>query len=603
MVLFYSAVTVFSILISLRAKRASIQKNLQTFCIYLKFFASKIHSDNMIRLSTNNRILQVSRPLLKNKSVISIQQKINSQIEQQIRISGRACNPRILMQQSFAYMIISLFVAAPLIVVSSIFVNPYVFLILPLCGIWLFYPKIKLWFVVSERKSSLDDEMAFFTLYASVLQSTGQSLYDSIIDVIGKGIFPSLESEGKMLLRNVRIFGMDQITALNEHGYLHPNFGFGNLLLGYASINKSGGNLTLYMERKSEEFFNKTQFKYANYRNQAQLIGETILILLTILPTMILVSSFMLAENSVRTVMSLAFVLIPMMTIFIILLICLSQPKVRNVVDFDFKSIFFGAFASIASLLLGQEPWFVVGIGVTIGAIFNFIVCLKQFRNIALIESALPDFFRDITEYRKIGIPIPNAIIKIADGRTYNKYFDDLLSVISIRLKYGLNLSEVLDSVLIRSWVAKTAFFVLGKVAYSGGGTAQILEQITNFTTNINQAKKETHASIGIMSYFAFLSPVMMTYTTKEMTIVLERLDSGLNGMIQSAFSIEAMLVSDELIGAINLLNVLSAISIGIVMSKLSHFSMKYTLNLGIAVLISILSIMASPLFPSFVQI
>jgi flagellar protein FlaJ len=166
-----------------------------------------------------------------------------------------------------------------------------------------------------------------------------------------------------------------------------------------------------------------------------------------------------------------------------------------------------------------------------------------------------------------------------------------------------MNLLEVLASMTIRSWTVKASLFVLGKVADSGGGTAEILEQITNFSTNTNQIKKETLASVSVISYFALLSPIMMSYTTKEMVSILEKLNVGLSQMVQGAFNIETMLVSSELIGTINLLNVISAISLGLVMSKLTHFSMKHTLILGVTVLISVLSVILSPFFPSLVQV
>jgi flagellar protein FlaJ len=605
MTLFFSSVVVFLVLVGLSVDRSTTKNKFQMFASYLRFLALKAPQKSSLKLcfSGNNKVLEMIRPILKNKTIVLIQGRITSEIEQKVRVSGKACNPRILAKQSVAYMVFSFLVLVPTSIVLGLFVNPYLFLLVLLCPIWLYYPKLKLRFIVSERRSSIDDELAFFTLYASVMQSIGRPLYNSIMDVLGKGVFPTIENEGKMLSRNVRVFGMDQLTALNEHGYSHPNFNFKNLLLGYTSISKSGGNLSLYMERKSEEFFHKTQFKYANYKSQAHVIGETMLILLTILPTMILISSFMLAEESIKAVMILSFVLIPVITVFIILMTGLSQPRVRNSISFDYRSVLVSFFACTTSLLTGQQAWFVVGIGVICGAVFNFVSCIRQFRQIYFVEAALSDFFRDITEYRKIGIPIPNAIIKITQDRSYNRYFDGLLSMISARLRHGLSLSSVLDSVRIRSWTAKTSFFVLGKISDSGGGTAQILEQITSFSSNIGQTKKETQASIGVISYFAFLSPVMMSYTTKEMSGILERLNAGISHISQSTFNIETMLVSDDLIGIINLLNVISTISLGLVMSKLIHFSMKYTMTLGIAVSISILSIALSPFFPSFVRI
>lgn len=568
-----------------------------------RFLQAIILVDRTIKPSTNNKILAITKPVLKNKPLTFIQKKINAGVERKIRVSGKVYNPRILSQQGTAYTIFSLFVVVPIAVVLGILVEPYLFLIILVCPIWLFYPRIKLWFAVSERKSSIDDEMAFFTLYASIMQSIGRSLYTSIVDVTGKDLFPTIESEGRMLLRDVQIFGIDQITALNEHGYSHPNPSFKNLLLGYVSICKSGGNLSLYMERKADEFFHKTQFQYVNYRSHAYIIGETVLILLTIFPTMILVSSFLLAEDSVKTILSLSFVFIPVITIFIILFTSISQPTIKNLVSFDIRAVIIALFIVGLLFLFGQPSWLVIGAGIATGAIFNFITSLRQFREISHVESAIPDFFRDITEYRKIGIPISNAIIKISQERTYNKYFDNIISLLATRLRHGMNLLEILDFVMIRSWVGRTAFFVLGKIADSGGGTAQTMEQITNFSANIHQIKKETKESIGVISYFAFLSPLMMTYTTKEMLSILQKLNNGLDGMTQSFFNIEMMFVSDELVGTINLLIILATISIGLIMSKLVHFSMKYSITLGVAVLVSLFSIILTPLFPSLIQI
>jgi flagellar protein FlaJ len=405
-----------------------------------------------------------------------------------------------------------------------------------------------------------------------------------------------------MIARNVRIFGLDQLGALNECGYSHPNFYFKSLLLGYVSISKSGGDLSQYMERKSQEFFARTQFKYANYKSQAHVIGETLLILLTILPTMILISSFMLAGESVNTVMSVSLVLVPLVTVFIILMIYMSQPRNHDLVCFDFRAAILGGICFTVLFLAGHEPWLIVGMSVSVGAVFGYIRCLGQFREISLAESALAEFLRDITEYRKIGTPIPNALIRISKERKYNKYFDGLLGAISARLKNGTSLSEIVDSALIRSWVARTSLFVLAKVAESGGGTAAVLEQMTNFATGINQTKKETHASISVISYFAFLSPVMMAYTAKEMMGVLAKVNNGL-GHITSDVFVGTTQVSGEMVDAINLLIIVSAAGVGLVMCKLVHFTMKYTIPLGVAVLIAVVSVLVLPFFPSLAKI
>lgn len=603
-VMFFGCSALFAVLFGIKLNDAE-RPNLGMFISFAKFLCSKLvfRRALSIRSVTNDRIIELAKPILKRKPLVMIQEKITPKIQEQVRMSGRAQNPRILSQQGVAYMTLSFFAVAPASVALGFFGNWHLLFVLLIPPAWLFYPRIKLFLAVSERKASVDGEMAFFVLYASVMQSIGRSLYNSIVDVVDGAIFPTLENEGKMLSRNVHLFGMDQLTALNEHGLSHPDPHFKNLLLGYVSISKSGGDLARYMERKSEEFFHRTQFRYANYRSQAGVIGETMLILLTILPMMILVSSFLLAEESVAAVTNVSFVLIPAATAFMLFMINASQPRTRNSVDLQVMPILAGVLASGILLVFDQQPWLVVGAGFASYALFNSVVCMRQFREISLVDSALPDFLRDITEYRKIGIPIPNAIMKISEGRKYNAYFDRLLGTVYVLLRHGHPLSAAVGSILIRSWTAKTSFFVLGKVADSGGGTAEILEQITGFSSNVNQTKHDTRAGISMISYFALTSPVMMAYTTKEMAEILAKLSSGVSGAVYDTFGVQTMLVSGQLIASVNLLNVMSAISLGLVMAKLTHFTVKHTVLLGISVLISLISIISAPMFPSLVRL
>jgi len=602
-VLFFGCSVIFAALFGIRLNDAERPK-LGMFS-FAKFLCSKLvfHGPLNIRPVANDRIIELAKPILKRKPLITIQEKITPKIEEQIRMSGRAQNPRILSQQGVAYMTLSFFVVVPASMAFGLLGIWHLLFVLLIPPAWLFYPRIKLFLAVSERKASADGEMAFFVLYASVMQSIGRSLYNSIVDVVDGSVFPTLENEGKMLSRNVHLFGMDQLTALNEHGLSHPDPHLKNLLLGYVSISKSGGDLARYMERKSEEFFHRAQFRYANYRSQAGIIGETMLILLTILPMMILVSSFLLAEESVAAVANVSFVVIPAATAFMVLMINASQPKTRNSVDLQVMPILAGVVVSGALLIFDQQPWFVIGAGFASYALLNFAACVRQFREISHVDSALPDFFRDVTEYRKIGIPIPNAMMKISENRKYNHYFDGLLGTVCVLLRHGHPLSVAVDSIPIRSWTAKTSFFVLGKVSDSGGGTAEILEQITEFSSNVNQTKNDTRAGISMISYFALASPVMMAYTTKEMAEIMAKLNSGVSDAVYDTFGVQTMLVSSHLIGSVNLLNVMSAISLGLVMAKLTHFTVKHTVLLGIAVLISLISILSAPMFPSLVRI
>ena len=605
MTLFLLSLSIFTILVVLNTSWNEVLKKIKKFFSsnFSSLSSPKVHNRSKIKLVSNNRLLFLLEPILKNAIVIVVQNRIYHNIMDKVPIAGKACNARILALHSIALMITTCFVLVPTSIILGILIDPDLFVLGFLFPVWLLYPKIKLWFMISERKSSINNEIAFFTMYASVMQSVGQSIYNSIIEIMNSDIFPSIKNEALMLSRNTVVFGMDSLSALNEHGYSHPNSSFRGFLLGYVSISKSGGNLALYMEKKTDEFFEKIHFKFKSYSMKANLIGEAMLILLTILPTMILVSSFLLSKNAVSVVTGLALIFVPAASIFIFLAINRVQPKLKNTIKFDVRSIPLSIVAIIVSVYVQQESWFVIAVGVAVGATANFTFCFKQFREINLMESAIVDFFRDVTEFRKIGITVPNAIIKIVGERRYNKHFDQLLLLISHQLKHGIGLLDALNSITIRSWFTKVSFFVLGKISESGGGSPETLERVTALFTKINQAKKETRSSVAPIAYFTTLSPIMMSYTTKEMREILEKLNSTVDQMSQTTINIGSLLTTSDLIETINLLNIISSISLGLVMSKLVYFSLRHTLFLCLMSLISVLSVIMSPFLPSLLEI
>jgi flagellar protein FlaJ len=571
---------------------------------YLKFIAAKfgtLNNDNLkVSVGANNAIIGFTKPILKKKFITSIQNKLNSELEIDIRSAGRAANPRVLAMQGMAYMFVAILIVVPIAILLGIFVEKIFFLMLIIPPILMFYPKIKLKSTSSERRSAIDDEMAFFTMYASVMQTVGKSFYTSISEIIGEGIFPTIETESKMLDRNIRLFGMDPITALNSHGMTHPNLHFRNLLLGYVSISKSGGDLGQFMERKSDEFFTDTRFKFTKYAKQAEIIGESMLIMLNILPILLMTSSFLMAGESVQMIMTVSFVVVPVITVLMIIIVNSFQPKSKNVVKFNVFSVLFGGIAALIALVIGQPHWLILAVAVSVGSLFNQVAISYQFHEISMVESALPDFFRDITEYRKIGIAIPNALIRIANQRSYNHYFDSLLSEIAASLSLGNNLTKILESTGIRSWLGMASFFVLGKIAESGGGTPEILEQITNFSGKIKEAKNEMSSGLQIFSYMAYASPLLMIWSASGMKDVMAKLGPGMQRLMNNGM--EGMTITPEFLGIVNLLMVISSICMGMIMSKLTYFTMKHTLTIGIASTIAMISVFASPYLPSFIK-
>ncbi|MEM3025368.1 MAG: hypothetical protein QXY25_06245 [Candidatus Nitrosotenuis sp.] len=545
----------------------------------------------------NNAIITLLKPVIEQKTLVRIQARLGSSLAREISHSGRAANPKTIARQTTAYTIFTLVITFPLGIVLGLWVDGIFFALLAIPILIFVLPTLKLKLSQAERKTAIDDELAFFVVYGCVMQSVGRPLYDAILQSVGKKIFPIIESEGRMLERNVSLFGMDQLEAINTLALPHPNTAFRNLLLGYVSIQKSGGDLIRYMESKSEEFFNQTKFKFSKYASSAESIAEILLILLNILPILLIMSSFLMSRESLWIIINLSFVAVPVMTAAFLIFVDGIQPKTHNIIGANKSYIVASAIGGLITFFVVPQGWFIFAVVAIAMSLTNFVSLSKQFSEIKMVESALPDFFRDITECVKIGLDIPNSIIQISNERRYNQIFDTLVSDVSSRISFGESISSVIQKTPIRSWHAKISFFILGKIVESGGGSPQILEEITDFSTKINQVRSEMVNRIKIFTLMVYASPLLMVWATQGMKGLLGKIGPEYNQMMQGFGS--TLTVSPDFLQLVNLLIVISSFCMSLVISKLAYFTIKHTVTISITCTVAIVCIYLAPLFPS----
>ncbi|MEW6043437.1 MAG: type II secretion system F family protein [Thermoproteota archaeon] len=545
---------------------------------------------------TNNSIVALLKPIIEQRTLARVQALLADSLAGEISSSGKAANPKTLSQQSLAYAVLAFFIATPLGVILGLLGGVF-FALLAVPPLVFLFPLWKLKLSRQERRGAIEDELAFFAVYGSVMQSVGRSLYDAILQAIGKRIFPVIESDGRMLGRNVALFGMDQLTAINTLALPHPNTSFRNLLLGYVSIQKSGGDLRRYMESKSEEFFSQAKFRFFKYASSAESVAEILLILLNVLPILLIMSSFLMSGESLRIITTISFVAVPVMTATILIFVSNMQPKTHDVIGTTKYSMVAGIVVGMVAFFVVSEAWFVFAVAAIAASLSNFIGLAKQFAEIRMVETALPDFLRDITECMKIGLDIPNAVIRISNERKYNGFFDDVVSYVSSQISFGQSISDATEKMSIRSWQAKISFFVLGKIVESGGGSPQVLEHVTDFSTKINQAKAEMANRVRVFTFMVYVSPLLMAWATYGMKELLDKIGPEYSRMAHGFGA--SLSVSPDFVQLVNLLIVISSLCMSLVISKLAYFTVKHTLAISITCSMAIVAVYVVPLFPS----
>ncbi|AFU58924.1 putative membrane bound type IV pili protein [Candidatus Nitrososphaera gargensis Ga9.2] len=519
--------------------------------------------------------------------------------------SGMLANPQVLSSKYVFFSLLALVASVPLTAFALISLQQYdaplfpafLFLLAPLA--MLVMPYLKLKSMAGDRKRGIEDELPFFCTYASVMQSVGLSLYNSFENIASRNVFANLEKEALMIQRNVQFFFKNQVEALEQAGRVHPNEKFRGLLLGYTSEWRSGGDTVHYLDAKSKELLNDMRFRWQRYTAMVSDIGEVMVSLFFIMPVLILTTAFVFPLQTTVITGAVVAVLIPLLTTVVFMMISNMQPKTYDLIEGKTTFSVVAAIASfvVAYFLSHSTVWIALATSIISTGVFYGTSVIAQRREIALVEKALPQFLRDITEYKKMGYDINKSVFKIAEENSYNTTFDALLKNTAKQMRMGLRLSDA--EIKVRSWLGRLTFFLLGEIVNSGGGTASALETLTNFVSNVNQIKKEAKSTMQLYEVLTYLTPIGLAFTVALMASLMTAFSSTVASASEVGILKQISSVPDELIQTTNMMIVAASASMAFVAGKAIDLTSKNTLRIAVTAAIAAISISLSTEFVS----
>jgi len=106
------------------------------------------------------------------------------------------------------------------------------------------YPAIK----VGNRRGPIDKNLPYIASFLTLLSSSNvppSMIFESIakIDAVKEA-----RLEFSNIIRDIEIFGKDLLTSIQDNAKLTANDQLGELLMGYISAIKTGGNQTEYLK-------------------------------------------------------------------------------------------------------------------------------------------------------------------------------------------------------------------------------------------------------------------------------------------------------------------------------------------------------------------
>jgi flagellar protein FlaJ len=404
-------------------------------------------------------------------------------------------------------------------------------------------PKIFGWitkFYFIEGASEINRELPFAALLFTLLAASGVTIYESWKKISNIPLLPTFQKEAREIVRQVEVLGYDPLTVMYKHAERTKSKSYREFLLGYVSSVRSGGNVVNYLKSKLRSTFEvQSAAAIRSIERLGTLVEAYAVMLIVTLCSYILFIVF--ATTSVfepmkmtgtpgvssTTVSILIFFVNPMMSVvFMVIahyerksnLIGVKKPYEAALIPMLATSGFIAALSFVPSLGFLTSPELfplVVTCCLVAISIPPSVMYARISRVNAAAENSMPNFLRDVTEARKIGLSPEKCIIHAAKRTGYGR-FTETLHLIRSQMEWGVSLRKVFAGIKqkIQTWPVLVNFLILVETIKIGGGSATALEILTEYSEK--QKDVETNKTSLLRPYviLAFIWSVLIALTT-----------------------------------------------------------------------------------------
>jgi len=431
-------------------------------------------------------------------------------------------------------------------------IPPFIILILLLS-----YPKL----ASTSRASNLEAEVPFVAAYITVMATGRISPYKSMERLKNVKLLPNLSEEARKIDVDVKATGIDPVSALEKSAKAVPSKEYKNLILGYVSTLRGGGDVIHFLQRTTEKIFEDRSEK-------TKIIGERIGMLMegyAATGTMLalgLYVIFIVSQILPSGVMAFssggfilfAYILLPSISILFLYLTDIFQPRypvsdwraykvfaltlpltffllISLVAPFYFPPLkeifkpfvfFIYYIRDIMGLDLGQKAPALSGFEVPLGLCIIIMISVapamiayhKHATETSGVNTGITRFLRDLVELRKTGMS-PEKCIENLSNNDYGA-FSKYLKKIAEQIKWGIPLSKIYEAFAqqIYSWLARINMFLIVDAIDVGGGTPEILETVATFSEEIELIEKQKRMSLKPLLLIPYISAIILVVST-----------------------------------------------------------------------------------------
>jgi flagellar protein FlaJ len=466
-----------------------------------------------------------------------------------------------------------------------------------------------------ERASNLEREMPFASAYISVMASGGIAPYMSFKRLSKVEMMPAMKSEAREIIKDVEIFGIDPLTAIERAAKKNPLDVYRDFLSGYASTVIIGGDIGHFLERKAEDIFKTRAMRVKAAAERLGMLLETFIIVMVLMSLCFYILFSVDAIYSVGVsmysgIILYTYVFTPMLSMVFIYLAHSMQPKTPVVDMRPYKVFGVCSVVAIVLFLLLTDfmgyisiPFFsglrsmvdlpiAIAVALFVATAPAAVVYAKLSKKRNSIEQGINSFLRDLTEVRKTGLS-PEKCIESLAHRDYGDFSRELRKI-SSEISWGVPVKKVIMDFVKRtkSWMTQIVMYLLVETIDVGGGTIAMIESLARFNNLTNEVEKEKKMAVRPYVMMPYFAAILLVATTSMMI-----------GFTAGTLNVGGTGVAKDMTPMITTFTtscIFHSYLIGIVAGKISEESIAAGFKHG-AILV-IVAVLAAKLVPMFIK-
>jgi flagellar protein FlaJ len=392
----------------------------------------------------------------------------------------------------------------------------------------------------TEGASEINRELPFAALLFTLLAASGVTIYESWKKLCNIDLLPTFQKEAREVVRQVEVLSYDPLTVMYKHAEKTKSKSYREFLLGYISSVRSGGNVVNYLKSKLRSIFEvQSASAIRSIERLSTLVEAYAVMLIVTLCSYILFIVFsttsvfepMKASGtsglSPVVVCILIFFVTPMISVFFMAfahaerksnLIGVKQPYYAAIFPLMGVSCFLIALYFVPQLEYLTNPQIfplVATICLLTVSIPPTIVYMKIAKVNYDAENAMPNFLRDVTEARKIGLSPEKSIVHATKRTGYGR-FSETLNLIRSQMEWGVSLRKIFVNIKqkIQTWPVLINFLILVETIKIGGGSAAALETLTDYSEKQKDVDVNKKSLLRPYVILAFIWSVLIALTT-----------------------------------------------------------------------------------------